>query len=136
MKKLLVAFAFALLLLALACGPSDASQLDDPAKAKRLAWMITKEYRGDPVRFELEHAGTQYRIYGRTRRIISGRSVGFSRGWGPGSPLVCHFADPKELANIRIWDKIILTGVVSHVEGSRGHEVLHMDDCKLAGDLP
>ena len=135
MKKLLVAFAFALvLLMALACGPSDTSQLDDPAKANRLAWMITREYRGNPVRFELEHAGTQHRVHGKVYRIISGGSVRFSRGWGWGSPLVCHFTNPRELVNLSKGDKIVVTGVAAHVKGPRGREMFHMVDCKLDKD--
>ena len=64
MKKLLVALV-ALLVLALACGPSDTSQLGDPAEAKWLSKVMAIEYRQDPVRFELERVGSQIRTYGR-----------------------------------------------------------------------
>ena len=52
MKKLLGVSV--ILLLALACGPYDTSQLEDPAKAELLARVIIMEYEKNPILFERE----------------------------------------------------------------------------------
>ena len=132
MKKLLIALV-ALLVLALACGPSDTSQLGDPAEAKWLSKVMAIEYRQDPVRFELERVGSQIRTHGRIYSIQTSRSVAFSR-WPFGRTLVCQFADPKELANLRKGDDITVTGVIDYIEDPYVMGKLHMVDCKLTNE--
>ena len=94
MKKLLITFAFALvLLLALACGPSDASQLKDPAEAKWFARVMITESRANPVRFGLERMGSQFHVYGEIRKI---KADGLQFDYGfmkEGNILECRFAD-------------------------------------------
>ena len=136
MKKLLITFAFVLVLLtALACDPSKAHQLEDPPEARWLSKVMVIEYGQNPVRFEYERVGSQIRTYGKIYRIQAGGSIIFSQGlFRSGRTLVCRFADPQELVNLSRGDAIAVTGVISHVKDPYEHESLHMTGCRLADE--
>ena len=134
MKKLLGVSV--ILLLALACGPYDTSQLDDPAKAELLARVIIMEYEKNPIRFDKERIGDQFRVYGEIRRIEADRIKFSPRTFGSGgNRLECRFADPAELTGLSRKDKVTVVGTVESIERPHSrHPALHMTDCKLVNE--
>ena len=123
-----------MLLLALACVPSDASQLKDPAEAKWFARVMATEYKKNPVRFGLERMGSQFRVYGEIRKIKAD-GIQFDNGFmKEGNHLECRFADLMELVDLSRRDKVMVVGTIESVERpSLSSSVLHMVDCKLVG---
>ena len=131
MKKLLVALV--VMLMALACGPYYVDQLEDPAEAMWLSKVMVREYVSNPIRFELEHMYSQFRVRGKIRRI-GVDSIRFSRGFlRQGDHLECRFTDPTELVGLSRKDNVTVVGVIESVaHPSLTSPVLHMVDCMLA----
>ena len=135
MKNLLIV-SVALLVLTLACGPYDTSQLENPAKAKLLARVIIMEYEKNPIRFDKERIGNQFRVYGEIYRIEADRIKFSSKGfWNAGNRLECRFADPAELTGLSRKDKVTVVGTVESVERPHSrYPALHMVDCRLTNE--
>ena len=123
-----------LLVLTLACGPYSVDQLEDPAKAELLARAIIMEYEKNPIRFEKERIGNQFRVHGEIRRVEADRIKFAPKGFGSrGNRLECRFADSAELTGLSRKDKVTVVGIVESVERPHSrYPALHMVDCRLA----
>ena len=111
-------------------------QLKDPPEAKFLARVLILEYERNPIRFERDYVGSEWRTYGEVQSIESDGSVTFDETDldSRRALLECHFADAFQLADVVKKSVITLTGTVESVERvKRFSHILHLTDCALVG---
>ena len=130
--------AVALLVLTswVACAPDHAHQLKDPPEAKFLARVLILEYERNPIRFERDYVGSQWRTYGEVQSIESDGSITFDETDldSRRALLECHFADKFQLDHVITKSAITVTGTVESVERvKKFNHTLHLTDCELVG---